>query len=185
MARVAVDDRLEAVRGALVRLGEAEQLVRGVTGSASAWALREQLVQYDTNLIGGPYSHEFLRSRAFILILPAWGWLLAGAFVLAVPLFLVWFKAWLFGAGIGALLGLYGRYALTLKLSEQLRRPSEEDFEAACRALGEASRLARAAGVPWTGGEPSPADTPWKLRSQIEAKREALRDAEVQALVGR
>ncbi len=182
MAWMAVNPRLDAVRGALVYLGEADQLARGVAGSASSWALSEQFVPYDTNFFGGRGSRDPPSAKAVPLIVPAWGWALVAAIALGVPSGFLLPDLWLIGAALGALLGLYGRYALTLSLAEQLRRPSEESVEAIHRALGEAARFMHEAGVQWQGGDPSVADSPWKMRAQIQATLKVLHDAEVQAL---
>lgn len=180
-----VNHRLDAVRGALVYLGEAEQLARGVAGSAGSWALSEQLVPHDTNFVSGPGSRDPPSARALPLILPAWGWALVAAIALGALTAALLPDLWLLGAALGALLGAYGRYALTLSLAEQLRRPSEESVEAIHRALGEAARFMHEAGVEWQGGDPSVAPSPWKMRAQIQATLKVLHDAEVQALAGR
>jgi hypothetical protein len=158
------DPNLDAIRGALTYLDEAERRITSVRGDSLGWAIAEQFVPDDTRYPGG---------RAPWLLAPVWLWALPPALVLG------WLTSFLglllVGLIIGAALGVACRVWYTLSLTDKLRNPSEEVTAEIHRALGEAARFMHEAGIDWVGGDPSVVRHPWQMLAPVRATRTLLR----------
>jgi len=169
-----VDRRQDALRGALTYLGDAERRITGVRGDHFGWAVMEQLVQHDT-YIGHIGAHARRPTSAAMrpLMAPPLGWMVLGGGVLG--LLLMPLSLGIVGLIVGALAGLVGRFMLTLRLADELRRPSEEANAEIHVALGEAARFMHEAGVDWVGADPSVVEHPWQMLGPVRATAAALR----------
>lgn len=169
------------MRGALTYLGDAERRIRSLRSGSPGWALGEQIAPHDTYFRGGDAVPD---GTGALLLVPPWGWALVGGLMLAaLPIVLGAGSTLVIVAGLlGALVGVYGRYRLTLALAEEVRQPSEEAVAEIHQALGEAGRFLHEAGMAWIGADPSVSPAPWKLLPQIHATLKSLHEAEVRAL---